>query len=169
MKLSGAGSVPKITDPRDQKIILRIRLQNTGFCNYVIRFSPTYLWLCILEQWCKCSLKKKRAKNLKLPSWRSLTKIAGSGSVCQRCGSADPNPNQNVMDPQHWIAIRSSKTECEISGLRWPFLSSDLLSSCCVAKLLSSSKNCKQNCDSYCFVTCLWLFIQQWSWFSFKK
>jgi hypothetical protein len=28
-------------------------------------------------------------------------KIAGSGSISQRYGSADPDPHQNVMDPQH--------------------------------------------------------------------
>jgi hypothetical protein len=41
---------------------------------------------------------------------RSMTKIAGSGSasgsgsISQRHGSADldPDPPQNVMDPQHW-------------------------------------------------------------------
>jgi hypothetical protein len=26
-----------------------------------------------------------------------------SGSIGQRHGSADPDPHQNVMDPQHWI------------------------------------------------------------------
>jgi hypothetical protein len=31
-----------------------------------------------------------------------MTKIAGSGSINQRHGSADPDPPQNVMDPQHW-------------------------------------------------------------------
>jgi hypothetical protein len=31
-----------------------------------------------------------------------MTKIAGSGSISQRHGSADPEPLQNVMDPQHW-------------------------------------------------------------------
>ena len=33
----------------------------------------------------------------------SMTKIAGSGSISQRHGSADPDPDppQNVMDPQH--------------------------------------------------------------------
>jgi hypothetical protein len=25
-----------------------------------------------------------------------------SGSISQRHGSADPDPHQNVMDPQHW-------------------------------------------------------------------
>jgi hypothetical protein len=32
-----------------------------------------------------------------------MTEIAGSGSICQRHGSADPDldPHQNVMDPQH--------------------------------------------------------------------
>ncbi len=40
-------------------------------------------------------------------SWRSKTKIAGSGSesISQRHGSADPDPgpHQNVMDPEHWF------------------------------------------------------------------
>ncbi len=31
----------------------------------------------------------------------SMTKIAGSGSISQRHGSADPDPHQNVMDPEH--------------------------------------------------------------------
>jgi hypothetical protein len=38
-----------------------------------------------------------------------MTQIAGSGSepgsgsISQRHGSADPDPPQNVMDPQHWM------------------------------------------------------------------
>jgi hypothetical protein len=36
-----------------------------------------------------------------MPSWRSLTKIAGS--ISQRYGSADPDPYQKVTDPQHWF------------------------------------------------------------------
>ncbi len=40
-----------------------------------------------------------------LASCRSMTKIAGSGSIGQRHGSAnpDPDPPQNVMDPQNWL------------------------------------------------------------------
>jgi hypothetical protein len=36
-----------------------------------------------------------------------MTKIAGSGSISQRHGSADPDPDppQNVMDPQHCIRL----------------------------------------------------------------
>ncbi len=36
-----------------------------------------------------------------------MTKIAGSGSISQRHGSADPDPDphQNVMDPQHWSKV----------------------------------------------------------------
>jgi hypothetical protein len=30
-------------------------------------------------------------------------RTAGSGSISQRHGSADPDPHQNVMDPQHWF------------------------------------------------------------------
>ncbi len=47
-----------------------------------------------------------------LVSWRSMMKIAGSGSrsgsgsesgsISQSHGSADPDPQQNVKDPQHW-------------------------------------------------------------------
>jgi hypothetical protein len=32
----------------------------------------------------------------------------GSGSINLRHESADPDPHQNVMDPQHWVF------ECEI-------------------------------------------------------
>jgi hypothetical protein len=44
-----------------------------------------------------------------LASCRSMTKIAGSGSesgsISKRHGSADsdPDPHQNVMDPEHWF------------------------------------------------------------------
>ncbi len=32
-----------------------------------------------------------------------MTKIAGSGSISQKHGSEDPDPPQNVMDPEHWF------------------------------------------------------------------
>jgi hypothetical protein len=36
-----------------------------------------------------------------------MTKIAGSGSISQRHGSLDPDPDppQNVMDPQHCFKV----------------------------------------------------------------
>jgi hypothetical protein len=41
-----------------------------------------------------------------------MTKIAGSGSISQRHGSADqdPDPPQNVMDPQHCLRYGSVRT-----------------------------------------------------------
>ncbi len=36
-------------------------------------------------------------------SWRSMMKIEGSGSISQRHGSPDPDPHQNVMNPQHCL------------------------------------------------------------------
>ncbi len=40
-----------------------------------------------------------------------MTKIAGSGSesgsISQRQGSADPDPHQNVMDPEHYRNLYS--------------------------------------------------------------
>ncbi len=58
----------------------------------------------------KSNKHKKLCKKISflLASWRSMTKIAGSGSgsesgsIGQRHGSADPDPPQIVMDPQHW-------------------------------------------------------------------
>jgi hypothetical protein len=36
-----------------------------------------------------------------------MTKIAGSGSISQRHGSADPDPDppQNFMDPEHCLEL----------------------------------------------------------------
>ncbi len=55
----------------------------------------------------KSNKQKKLCKNISflLASSRSMTKIEGSGSINQRHGSADPDPDppQNVMDPQHWL------------------------------------------------------------------
>jgi hypothetical protein len=46
-----------------------------------------------------------KKNSFSLASSRSMTKLAGarpeSGSISQRHGSADPDPHQNVMDPQH--------------------------------------------------------------------
>ncbi len=40
-----------------------------------------------------------------MASWKSMTKVAGAGagseSICQRHGSADQDPYQNVTDSQH--------------------------------------------------------------------
>jgi hypothetical protein len=52
-----------------------------------------------------------------------MTKIAGSGfesgSISQRHGSADPDqdPPQNVMDPQHWLFVRSGMETKTGSGI----------------------------------------------------
>ncbi len=54
-----------------------------------------------------------------MASWRSMMKIEGSGtasgsrSISQRHGSADPDPHQNVMDPQHCfkLALVTQKQE----------------------------------------------------------
>jgi hypothetical protein len=73
---------------------------------------PTVLWLVLdfLSLKNDVNVPSKTNKQKKffiffiflLASWRSMTKIAGSGSISQRHGSADPDPHQNVMDPEHW-------------------------------------------------------------------
>jgi hypothetical protein len=42
-----------------------------------------------------------------LASCQSQTKKAGSGSVSQWYGSADPDPYQNVTDPKHCIELET--------------------------------------------------------------
>jgi len=78
----------------------------------------TSFWLFIFVKWCKSTFKKVKCRktfkkiSFLLASWRSMMKIEGSasrsGSISQRHGSADPDPDphQNVMDPQHcWRAF----------------------------------------------------------------
>jgi hypothetical protein len=45
---------------------------------------------------------------------------SGSGSISQRHGSADPDPHQNFMDPQHWFAhlvVFNFKLGCGVAQL----------------------------------------------------
>ncbi len=50
-----------------------------------------------------------------------MTKIAGSGSISQRHGFADQDPDpdqhQNVMDPQHWEKLEKLADEGKIKWL----------------------------------------------------
>ncbi len=45
----------------------------------------------------------------------SMTKIAESGSISQRHGSADPDPPQNVMDPQHSLLHHPQEETSDLS------------------------------------------------------
>jgi hypothetical protein len=47
------------------------------------------------------SKKTEKKNNFSLMSWRSLRKTAEYGSISQRYRSADPDPYQNFMNPQH--------------------------------------------------------------------
>jgi len=49
-----------------------------------------------------------------------MMKIAGSRSTLQRHGSADPDPDphQNVMDPQHWFKVVSVENDSKPSPIR---------------------------------------------------
>ncbi len=56
-------------------------------------------------------LKKIWRKKIFFASSKSMKKVVGSGawSICQRYGSGDPDPHQNVTDPQHciWELLKS--------------------------------------------------------------
>ncbi len=45
---------------------------------------------------------------------RKIGSESGSGSIIQMHGSADPDPPQNVMDPQHWRKGGVKTTETKI-------------------------------------------------------
>jgi hypothetical protein len=59
--------------------------------------------------WLLASYKKKKyeKKNIYFASLKSVQKEVGSVSISQRYGSGDPDPDphQNVTDPQHWIKL----------------------------------------------------------------
>ncbi len=69
-------------------------------------FLTFYLWKIMSRYHQKVISRKILLKiSFLLASWRPMTKIAGSGSVSgsisQKHGSEDPDPPQNVMDPEH--------------------------------------------------------------------
>ncbi len=51
----------------------------------------------------KVSYKKKYEKIILFCNLQVTEERVGSGSISQRYGSEDPDPRQNVMDPQHWL------------------------------------------------------------------
>ncbi len=83
-------------------------------------FDPTILclfWLFIFEKWCKCTFKKWKAEifckkiSFLFASWRSMSKIAGSGSrirISQRHGSV------RIHTKMSWIRnTASQRVHCE--------------------------------------------------------
>ncbi len=71
-----------------------------GSFNHQAKIVSKPLWLFIFEKWCQCT--PSISKN---PSWRSLTKIARSGSGFIVTGE-DPRiriRTKNVTDPQHCL------------------------------------------------------------------
>jgi hypothetical protein len=48
-----------------------------------------------------------------------MTKISGSRSISQRHGSADPDPHQNVMDPEHWYILFGVAYTANLFSFSW--------------------------------------------------
>jgi hypothetical protein len=82
------------------------KIVRIAFIPTVLRLLFDLLSLIIVVNVPSKSNGRKNFKKLVflLESLRSVTKIAGSGSICQRRGSTDPDPHPNGMDPQHWLA-----------------------------------------------------------------
>jgi hypothetical protein len=86
---------------------------------------PSVLRLLYVNVPSKSNMQNKICKkHCLLLSWRSLKKIAwsGAGSFSQRYGSADPDPHQNVTDPQHCFLPKIFLLSSHIFGLgiRYP-------------------------------------------------
>jgi hypothetical protein len=52
-------------------------------------------------------------------SLQSLKKEVGSGSISESYGSRDPDPNQNVTDPQHWQTVKGKKKKGKYDTQRY--------------------------------------------------
>jgi hypothetical protein len=79
----------------------RIRILLSSSKNNKKNTDFTVLWL--LYDFCLKNVEKQN--NFLLPFSRSGSGSASgseAGSICQRYGSADPDPYQNFIDPQHW-------------------------------------------------------------------
>ncbi len=96
---SGSGSSSRSWSFCHQAKIIRSYYFHTSFGRF------------IFEKWCKCTFKKQKFFfwiSFLLASWRSMTKIArsgsASGSISQKHGAVDPDPDphQNVIDLEHW-------------------------------------------------------------------
>ncbi len=90
-------------------------------------------------------------------TWRSMTKIAGSGSgsISQRHGSEDPDPHQNVMDPEHWFVGLTLFPVCgAVYGFGYLYCTHVL--HCPIELVCSYSLNHKEEklivCSSKCYV-----------------
>jgi hypothetical protein len=99
---SGSRSVNICKDP-DLTLFVRIWiLQSSSKIskkNFHFYCFVTSLWLLILEEWCKCNLQKVISKitwHLE-GHWRKEQDPVPDPSI----SCTDPDPYQNVMDPQH--------------------------------------------------------------------
>ncbi len=99
-----------IWDPRSGKDLFRIpgskrhRIPDPYLQHWFLCFVTSF-WLVSLKYDVNVPSKIIMQKNLFLKSVLSSIKKmtgSGSGSICQRHGSPDLDPHQNVMDPQHW-------------------------------------------------------------------
>ncbi len=84
-------------------------MYGSGFDNPLCLLFCDFFMTFFFGKWCKCTFKVMNKITLEivflllLPSWMSLTKITGSVSR-----GADPDPYQNVTDPQHWCIYWTS-------------------------------------------------------------
>ncbi len=100
-------------DPDPDHSIILLSSSKNSKKDLVSYCFETSFALFISEKWCTFKKYGNKQKNcflkLVVASWRSMMKIAGSGSasgsISQRLWSADPDPDlyQNVMDPEHWL------------------------------------------------------------------
>jgi hypothetical protein len=93
---------------RIRHYFVRIRILPTksrkGKKNLDFYCFVTFFFTFINENWLNVPSKSNKQKTFLLASCHPLPKKAGSG--CERNRTADPDPYQNVKDPQYWLIIQ---------------------------------------------------------------
>ncbi len=122
-----------------------------------------------------------------MASWRSRTKIARSGSVSidRRHGSTDPDPYQNVTDPQHWLqhSVSAKKNGAFTTGNAMSYFARLQFAKkeekkCNCTKLIRSVNNgldflssdlSNGTVDVICTKQCwIWIRIRHFKWIKFR-
>ncbi len=91
----------RIPDPNFSS---RIRIKELIY--FLVTILYDYLIFILWENDYNVPSEKSNKKLVCLRLKATAEKKPGSGSVCQRFGSADPDPYQNVTDPEHCTLVK---------------------------------------------------------------
>ncbi len=106
---SGSGSISQSYGSGSKSFFHQAKIVRKTLIPTVFVTITYYLWKLMKMYLQKVIIRKNFFLNFFFGVFTVNDEKAGSGSVSefgsisQRHGSADPDPHQNVMDPQHWF------------------------------------------------------------------